>query len=74
MMESSTYLDIPRNVGSECLALGSNPINYSGLHAFCVISPRTACAFLNLLKWSNDDELKYTSTHQLRYGHYILLR
>ena len=73
VMESSTYLDIPWNMGSECLTFGSDPINYRALHALCVVGPRITGTFLNLPKRSNDEELKYTGTYQLRYGHHILL-
>ena len=71
-MESPIYLDVPGNMGSEGLTFGSNPIDYSALHAFRVISPRTTGALLDLLKRSNDDKLKYTGTYQFRYGHHAL--
>ena len=72
-MESPTYLDIPGDMGSKCLTFGSDPVNYRGLHAFCVVCPRITSTFLNLLKRSNGEELKYTDTYQLRYSHHILL-
>ena len=73
MVEPATYLGVPGNMGSERLTFGGDPINYRALHALRVVSPRITGAFLNLLKRSNDDELKYTNTYQFRYGHYLFL-
>ena len=60
-------------MGSEHLTFGGDPINYRALHALRVVSPRITGAFLNLLKRSKGNELKYTGTYQFHYGHYTLL-
>ena len=72
-MKSSTYLDIPGNMRSECLTFGGDPIDYRSLHTLCVVSPRATGTFLDLLKRSNSDGFKYKDTYQLHYGHHILL-
>ena len=48
VMESTTRLDIARDMGVETLSLGCDPIYDCTFHSLCIISTGTISAFLNL--------------------------